>query len=521
MDQNWICAAGRVVLVAVIGFAIASSQAAEDAVQFAKAPELRQMGNLPCAWQIGNLPRVRQIGNLPDVRPIGSLPRSEMSHIADNRLYLASVAPRGGSTPLRSGNNSAPKPDPASPLPESSKHAPAANRGSSAVGQGMPVFDEIMNEALKARGIPGGALAIAKDGKLLVARGYGTANLQTREPVTLETLFSIASISKTITATAVLHLVDRRKLSLDDPVFSLLGKPHPLGRPTIDPRVEKITVRQLLLHAGGWNPKYHSDVLRQTQKIARAAAEKLPVSANAVLRYGLSQPLDFAPGAESHFSNFGDFLAKLAIETTARQPYESYVRQEVFRPMGISDVRMEMLAPAYAAREAHRYGSGGRELPGGRGPIAAPAGNWLASVVDLARFLTAVSGTRGKPFLTLAARQQMLAVPPPPLSLRRNGSHVGLGWDSVVEEPWGTEFHKSGVAAGVRTLIEHRPNGIDWVLLLNADGDVPGQPSAESEIGEKIRQAIDVTRDWPERDLFEGPTAAPAQRQKSAGSVVL
>ena len=132
-----------------------------------------------------------------------------------------------------------------------------------------------------------------------MARGYGLANVQTREPVTLDTLFSTATVTKTITAAAVLHLVDQGKLSLDDPVYPLLGKPRPLGQPAIDPRVEKITVRHLLLHAGGWNTKYHSDVLRQTQKISRAAGEKLPLSADAVLRYGLSQPLDFAPGTET------------------------------------------------------------------------------------------------------------------------------------------------------------------------------------------------------------------------------
>jgi len=435
--------------------------------------------------------------------------------------YLVAVAPRGGPSSPRPGNGSAPKPDLAPPAPTASKSPPAVDRRPAPIGQGMPVFDDIMFEALKARGIPGGALAIAKDGKLLVARGYGLANAQTREPVTLETLFSISSVTKTITAATLLHLVDQGKLSLDDPVYPLLGKPRPLGRLTVDSQVEKITVRQLLLHAGGWNTKYHSDLLRQTQKIARAAAEKLPLSANTVMRYGLSQPLDFTPGTESHFSNFGYFLAKMAIEGAARQPYESYVRQEVLRPMGISEMRMELLAPAYAAREAHRYGAAGREFPGGRESISAPAGNWLSTVVDLARFLTAVSGTRGKPYLSFAARQQMLAAPPPPLLPRRNGSHVGLGWDSVAEEPWGICFHKMGSSLGVRTLIEHRPNGFDWVLLLNCDGQLPGLPPAAGEIGDKIRQAIDATRDWPDRNLFESPAAAPAQRQKSTGSVVL
>ena len=130
----------------------------------------------------------------------------------------------------------------------------------------MPIFDDIMNAALRDRNIPGGALAIAKDGKLLVARGYGVANVQTGEPVTLDTLFSTATVTRTITAVAVLSLVDRGKLSLDDPVYPLLGKPRPLGGPTIDTRVEKITVRHLLLHAGGWNTKYQSDPLGQRGK---------------------------------------------------------------------------------------------------------------------------------------------------------------------------------------------------------------------------------------------------------------
>ena len=432
---------------------------------------------------------------------------------------LIAVVPRSGSSSSRSRSGSLPE----SPAvaPAASKPAPAENRAPPLLGQGIPLFDDIMNEALKDRGIPGGALAIAKDGKLLIARGYGLANVQTHESVTLDTLFSTASVSKTITAAAVLRLVDQGKLSLDDPIYPLLGNPRPLGRSAIDSRVERITVRHLLLHAGGWNTKYHGDVLRQTRKIARAAAEKLPLSADVVLRYGLSQPLDFAPGDEIHYSNFGYFLAKMVVERCARQPYETYVRQQVLQPMGIDEMRVEQLAPAYAAREAHRYSSGGRELAGGREPIAAPAGNWLASVVDLARFLTAVSGTRGKPFLSSAARQQMLAAAVAPLAPRGNGSHIGLGWDAVSEDARGTQFHKNGVAAGVRTYIEHCCDGIDWVLLLNSDGQVQDQPPAAVEIIGKIRQAIDATHDWPDRNLFENPAAAPAPRQKPTGSVVL
>ncbi len=448
----------------------------------------------------------------------GTWSRLEESRAGGAGQHAIAVAPPSGSSSQRKKGPSAVEGPAVDAAP---KPAPAADRVPAPVGQGMPVFDALMSSALKAHGIPGGALAIARDGKLVVARGYGLANVQTGERVTLDTLFCTATVTKTITAAAVLHLVDQGKLKLDEAVYPLLGKPRPLGRPTIDSQVEKITVRQLLLHSGGWNTKYHSDVLRQTQKISRAAMEKLPLSANAVMRYGLSQPLDFAPGAETHYSNFGYFLAKLVVEHCARQPYETYLRREVLRPMGIDEMRMEQLAPAYAAREAHRYGAGGRELPGGREPIAAPAGNWLARIVDLARFLTAVSGTRGKPFLTSAARQQMVAAVPPPLGPRHSGSHVGLGWDAVSEEPRGVQFHKTGSIAGARAYIEHRPDGIDWILLLNSNAQAEDQPAAAGEIVDQIRQAIDATRDWPDRNLFEGPAPAPAARHSPTGSAVL
>jgi CubicO group peptidase (beta-lactamase class C family) len=372
---------------------------------------------------------------------------------------------------------------------------------------GVSAFDRIMAGALKTRNIPGGALAIVKDGRLVVAQGYGLANVKTQEPVTLDTLFSTASITKTITAAAVLRLADQKKLSLDDPVYALLGKPRPLGAARVDPLAEKITVRHLLLHAAGWNSKLHGDPLFQTRKIARLAGERFPLSAETVTRYGLSRPLDFAPGSESHYSSFCYFLAAQVVRQAARQPYESYVRQEVLRPLGIGDMRLEQLAPAYAAHEAHRYRGDGRELPGGRAAIAAPAGCWLANVVDLARFAGGLCGPCGKPLLGAEARQQMFAVPPRPLDKRRSGEHLGLGWDAVGEGANGLEYRKSGSAAGVRTYIAHVAPDIDWVLLLNSDGTPDGQSSAAALLVAEIRRAIDRTRQWPQRDLFEGSAA--------------
>ncbi len=366
----------------------------------------------------------------------------------------------------------------------------------------MPVFDAILADALQTYGIPGGALAIAKDGKLVLVRGYGLANLKTREPVSTASLFSIASISKTVTAVAVLGLIDQQKFSLDDKVYSLLGKPRPLGQPTIDPRVEQITVRQLLLHAAGWNSKANPDPLREARKIARQFQDKLPLSADAMMRYGLSQPLDVDPGKEIHYSNFCYFLAKMIVEHAARQPYESYVRQKVLLPMGITEMRLESLGPGYAVGEVRRYAGGNRELAGGREQVAAPAGNWLASPVDLIRFLTGFDGTRGKSCLSGSSCSTMIADPPDPLGKRRDGTHAAIGWDVVGGDGDDVLCRKSGVAAGVRTYIEHRPGGIDWILMLNSDGKADAGSAPVGIIIEKLQTAINATQDWPDRDLF-------------------
>ena len=399
---------------------------------------------------------------------------------------------------------------PAAPR-SSARPALPVTLGPPKLGEATPALDQIVNDALKARHIPGGALAIVKDGKLVVARGYGVANTKTKEPVSLDTLFSTASITKTITAVAALKLVDQEKLSLDACVYALLDKPRPVGRAAVDPQVEKITVRQLLLHSGGWNAKLHGDMLGQTKKIVRLTGEKSPLSADIITRYGLSQPLDFAPGTASHYSNFSYFLAKRVIERVAKQPYESYVREHVLAPLGINNMRLEPLAPAYSAHEAHRYHGDGTEMPGGHEAIAAPAGSWLSTVVDLARFAAATSAGGGNPLLSASARQEMFTLPPPPLRKRTTGSHVGLGWDVVRDGGDGLEYHKGGSAAGIRTYVEHCGKDVDWILLLNSDGTPDGQIPAVTRLVEQLRHAIDATPQWPDRDLFENSPAVAKQ----------
>jgi len=102
---------------------------------------------------------------------------------------------------------------------------------------GTEALDKAIVSVLGRHGIPGAALAIAKDGKLVVARGYSWADLTPETPVQPDTLFGIASLSKCLTATAILKLVEQGKLKLDDHPFKMLTHIKPLHGAKVDPRI--------------------------------------------------------------------------------------------------------------------------------------------------------------------------------------------------------------------------------------------------------------------------------------------
>jgi hypothetical protein len=129
------------------------------------------------------------------------------------------------------------------------------------------------------------------------------------------------------------------------------------------------------------------------------------------------------------------------------------------------------------------------------------SGGWVANAVDLARFITTMQGSRPPNFLNQQTFQSMLSVPNIPL--RPNGSHFGMGWDTVEKTDAGYNFWKNGGLPGTLTWIEHRPKGVDWILLLNATVGKEDGPELHQEYCDDIRNAINQTTAWPEVDLFQ------------------
>src|ERR1043165_5366321 len=186
-------------------------------------------------------------------------------------------------------------------------------------------------------GIPGGAVALVREGKLIYARGFGYADVETRTPVQPDALFRIASVSKPITSAAVMKLVEEGKLGLDDRVAPLIADLKPAPGAAVDPRWEKITIRHLLDHAGGWDrskPNGGFDPIDRPAIAAAAVNAPAPASGETLIRYMKGMPLDFNPGEKWAYSNFGFIVLGRVIERVSGMPYKHFVRTRVLEPVG-------------------------------------------------------------------------------------------------------------------------------------------------------------------------------------------
>ena len=292
---------------------------------------------------------------------------------------------------------------------------------------------------------PGASFAVAQHGKLLEAKGFGFADRAARAPVRPDTMFALASCSKPITAMAVMKLVDEGKLTLRTPAFAFLGL-----RASSDPRIERITVENLLNHSSG----LPHDVAARTDdpmNTARAASRAT---------------LLFAPGSQQAYSNAGFNVLGAIVEKASGESYVDFVRDAVFRPAGVTRFAALQAATPIPG-QAVRYAKNGRVVVNKTEEGGTPAGGWVLSAPDMVRVLIAYDA--GK-IVSPASRAAMLAPPAPPLKLRANGAAFGLGWDVVYRlngDPNAVFFGKNGGMSGVSTWIEHRPDGIDFAVFYN------------------------------------------------------
>ncbi|MBK5290836.1 MAG: beta-lactamase family protein [Acidobacteriia bacterium] len=202
---------------------------------------------------------------------------------------------------------------------------------------GLEAYDQAMLQLTAKYQIPGAALAVARDGRLVMARGYGYADRDAKTLVQPDSLFRIFSISKPITALATYKLVEQGKLRLDAKAFQILSRLKPPTGQTQDPRLQLITIQHLLDHEGGWDINALGfDPVGQSTRAAQVVGVTPPASAEVVIRYMLGIPLNFDPGRKSVYSNFGYSVLGRVIEEVSGMSYETFVKTNVFGPLGIT-----------------------------------------------------------------------------------------------------------------------------------------------------------------------------------------
>lgn len=381
-------------------------------------------------------------------------------------------------------------------------------------------FDQAMETFIKARKMPGGALAVVKDGRLVHARGYGWADKERQQRVEATSLYRIASISKPITAVAVLRLVEQGKLKLDDRAFDLITlKPLPDAKP--DPRLRTITIRQCLQHTGGWDRDKSYDPMFRPKLIAEAAKEAAPASASAVIRYMMGQPLDFDPGTRYAYSNFGYCVLGRVIEKLTGKSYEQFVKDAVLAPSGIKTMRLgrsiesrrlpnevryympesetaESVFPGLPAKVPWPYGAFNLEAMDAHG-------GWLASAVDLARFAAALRDPEKCPLLKPATWRELHAPPPATVARAEEGPSKGTYYCcGFMSRPMDVaagrvNYWHSGSLPGTYTMLVRRWDGLSWAALFNQRSK---ERKLDGEIDPALHRAADAVKDWPKVDLF-------------------
>ena len=321
---------------------------------------------------------------------------------------------------------------------------------------------------------------------------------------------------------AVLKLVEDGKLSLDARAFDLL-RVEPLlktGQP-MDPRLARITVRQLLQHTGGWDRDKSFDPMFRSKQIAAETGTPSPAGPQAVIRYMLGQSLDFDPGFRYAYSNFGYCVLGRIIEQVSGKPYEQFVREHVLSPAGIEHMRIgASLDGKQAAGEVRYYttdrgltenifADGARQVPWPYGGFHLEAmdahGGWIASAVDLARFAAELDHPGKRPLLKPESIRTMNAPPEPPAWRKPDGgladAYYGCGWMVRPHALSGKAngWH-SGSLPGTSTLLVRRWDGLSWAVLFNQRSDDSKLP--DSAIDPAMHRAAAAVKEWPKDDLF-------------------
>ena len=394
-----------------------------------------------------------------------------------------------------------------------------------ATGLGTPstvaAYDAIYAPMMKAYGIPGGAVSVIRNGKLVLTRAYGFSDQQQMQLAHPDSLFRVASVSKQLTSAAILMLVDSGQIQLSDTPFTVLGlTPNP---PNVNDHttLNSITVAELLHQAGGFSRETNGpsctnclslgDPVGTPDTFTIAKDQNLgtgvcttggtiscgqPPKCDQIIQWVMSHPdsqtVLWTPGSTYDYSNFGYCVLGAMIEKVTGTDYGTWVTNNILNPVGAHDVHPGLTLPTQD-REVTYYDPGTATsvfdpqnlvgaVPAQYGNYfveGSPAsGGWIASTIDWLRFQAAIDGrSGGTPLLSAARITDLTANPLIPSESINSVTHLinntdspastsswyGTGWSVNTFDNW---WH-NGALQGTATEQIRAGNGFGFASFFN------------------------------------------------------
>jgi CubicO group peptidase (beta-lactamase class C family) len=269
-------------------------------------------------------------------------------------------------------------------------------------------LENVIPGLMKKGGVPGMSIALVRDRKTAWLHGFGVKDKKTGEPVTVDTVFEAASLSKPVFAYAVLPLVDQGKLDLDAPLSTYLPRPY-----VQDPRASKITARMVLSHRTGFPNWRESDGLL---------------------------PIYFPPGKRFSYSGEGYIYLQRVVEQITGKPLDLYMDEAVFRPLGMTNSSY-VWRPSFDALTATGYDSKGVADDLWKPKEAGAASSLNTTARDYALFVAALLSGKGISASTLREMEtpQVALDPSCRICIKQEPRELsktlfwGLGWGIQME----------------------------------------------------------------------------------------
>lgn len=306
----------------------------------------------------------------------------------------------------------------------------------SATSQPIPqaAIDSLVTREMQARRIPGVAIAVVDNGNIVFKKAYGIANLEQDSPVTVNSVFELASVTKQFTAAAIMMLVEEGRVRLDDPINGYLDQPPDIWK--------SLTVRQLLTHTAG---------LASGAVVNHQGSPLLYISTKQAYDFIASQPLFLAPGTHGFYADAGYFLLGMIIEKASGMSYRVFLQRRIFDPLQMTQSSVLDRVRVLKGRVA-TYEFRGDTLVNWRRDwnyqLPSFFGIW-STLEDLARWENAL---RKETLLKSASREQMWT--PAALTGGRHamvlGDLYGLGY--LLGDIRGHRFAAHGGASGTYLL---------------------------------------------------------------------